>query len=107
MTVLQVASIVLLSIGAFFFVAGTVGLLRFPDVYNRLHAVTKVDNLGLGFVILALMLQADSALVIAKLALIWLLALGAAATAGYLVANSAARSGVAPVLAGDDPRSPS
>ena len=36
--------------GAFFFVAGTVGVLRFPDVYTRLHALTKSDGLGLGFV---------------------------------------------------------
>jgi multicomponent Na+:H+ antiporter subunit G len=34
--------------GAFFFLAGTVGLLRFPDTLTRLHALTKADNLGLG-----------------------------------------------------------
>ena len=33
--------------------AGTVGLLRFPDTLTRLHALTKVDNLGLGFIVLA------------------------------------------------------
>ena len=81
----------LLAVGGFFFAAGTIGLLRFPDVYSRLHAVTKVDNLGLGFVLLALMLQAGDWLAVAKLGLIWLLALATAATAGYLVANSAVR----------------
>jgi multicomponent Na+:H+ antiporter subunit G len=88
---LDAATVVLLAAGAFFFGAGTIGLLRFPDVYSRLHAVTKVDNLGLGFVLLALMLQAPDWLAVARLALIWLLALATAATAGYLVANSAAR----------------
>ncbi|HVL55907.1 MAG TPA: monovalent cation/H(+) antiporter subunit G [Burkholderiaceae bacterium] len=92
-------TVALLLAAAFFFAAGTVGLLRFPDVYNRLHAVTKVDNLGLGFVAVAMMLQAESWAAIAKLALIWLLALLAAATAGYLVANSARRIGVAGVTA--------
>lgn len=93
MSIVDVATLALLALGAFFFVAGTAGLLRFPDIYSRLHAVTKVDNLGLGFVVLALMLQAESWVAVAKLALVWLLALATAATAGYLVANSAARSG--------------
>ncbi len=57
MSALDVVSAVLLLAGGFFFLAGTVGLLRFPDVYTRLHALTKVDNLGLGFVVLALILS--------------------------------------------------
>jgi multicomponent Na+:H+ antiporter subunit G len=100
MNLADAVSIALLGVGAFFFAAGTAGLLRFPDVYSRLHAVTKVDNLGLGFVIMALMFQADSWLAVLKLGLIWLLALATAATAGYLVANSAARTGT-PAVVGD------
>ena len=46
-------AIPLLVAGAGFFVAGAVGLLRFPDVYTRLHALTKVDNLGLQSSVLA------------------------------------------------------
>ena len=46
--------------GAFFFLAGTVGLLRFPDSLTRLHALTKADNLGLGLIVLGLLPQADS-----------------------------------------------
>ncbi|MBQ0778926.1 MAG: monovalent cation/H(+) antiporter subunit G, partial [Pseudomonas sp.] len=38
----------LLLAGMFFFISGTLGVLRFPDVYSRLHAVTKADTLGLG-----------------------------------------------------------
>ena len=41
-------TIVAVCAGAFFFLAGTVGLLRFPDALSRLHALTKADNLGLG-----------------------------------------------------------
>jgi multicomponent Na+:H+ antiporter subunit G len=47
MNVLDLLSIVAVSAGAFFFLAGTVGLLRFPDSFTRLHALTKADNLGL------------------------------------------------------------
>ena len=44
-------SAALILAGMFFFVAGTVGLLRFPDFFTRLHALTKADNLGFGLVI--------------------------------------------------------
>ncbi len=96
MSALDLFSVALLAAGAFFFLAGTCGLLRFPDVYTRLHAVTKVDNLGLGFVVFALMLQADYFALVLRLALIWILALAASATASYLVANNALRNGVRP-----------
>jgi multicomponent Na+:H+ antiporter subunit G len=79
----------LVSVGALFFLAGTVGLLRFPDVFSRLHALTKADNTGLGFIVLALMVRTDSWLVRAKLLLIWLLVLGATATTCQLIARAA------------------
>ncbi|MCX7345653.1 MAG: monovalent cation/H(+) antiporter subunit G [Alphaproteobacteria bacterium] len=43
--------------GAILFMAGTIGLLRFPDQLTRLHALTKVDNLGLGLIVLGLLPQ--------------------------------------------------
>lgn len=91
-------SIGLVTVGVIFFFAGTVGMLRFPDVYTRLHAVTKADNLGLGMVVAGLMLPTETWPTIFKLALIWVLALLASATACYLVANSALRSGLRPLL---------
>lgn len=95
------ASLALLGLGVLFFVAGSVGLLRFPDVHSRMHALTKADNLGLGFITLALMLQSAGMSQALKLLLVWLLALVAAATAAQLVARSALvnRSGeAAPVI---------
>ena len=94
MNPVDILGMLLLAAGGFFFLAGTVGLLRFPDVYTRLHALTKVDNLGLGCVVLALILRADSLAVVFKLGLIWSLALLATATAGFLVARSARRHGI-------------
>ena len=93
MSALDWASAALLVAGAFFFLAGTAGLLRFPDVYTRLHALTKVDNLGLGLLALGLALRADSAALAAKLVLIWALVVVASASAAYLVANRARRKG--------------
>ena len=58
--------------GAILFMAGTLGLLRFPDTLTRLHALTKGDNLGLGLVVLGLMPQLGW-LAAAKLLAVWLL----------------------------------
>ena len=71
--------------GAFFFLAGTVGLLRFPDLFCRLHALTKADNLGLGMIVLGLLFQATSVAAGLKLILIWLLAILAGSSACYAI----------------------
>ncbi len=86
----------LLVAGAFFFFAGTVGLLRFPDVYSRLHALAKADNLGLGCVLLGLALQADSLAAAFKLLLIWPLVLAASACVSFAIARRAHALGVPP-----------
>ncbi len=93
MTLIEYVSSLLLVIGAFFFLAGTLGLLRFPDVYTRLHALTKADNIGLGFIVLGLSLQADSFAVVGKLLLIWLLVLLSGSSVAHLVAKSALQKG--------------
>lgn len=82
---LQALSVLLIVIGLFFFVAGTLGVLRFDSALNRLHAVTKADNLGLGFVIFGLALQAPDIFAVLKLFLIWLLVLVAAALLGHII----------------------
>lgn len=87
MALLNVLSIALLINGAFFFLAGTVGLLRFPDTHSRLHALSKADNLGLGFTVLGLILQEGSWIGSFKLLLIWFLALVASAGTCFLIAN--------------------
>lgn len=86
--------------GAAFFLAGTVGLLRFPDAHSRLHAVTKADNLGLGLIVGGLVLQAESVAVAAKLFLLWVAVLLSSATAAYLIGAAALRPGAE----GDDVR---
>jgi multicomponent Na+:H+ antiporter subunit G len=79
--------VVTVSVGVLFFVAGTLGLLRFPDRLTRLHALTKADNLGLGLVVLGLMARADGPLAAMKLATVWLLLLLTSATLGQLIAG--------------------
>ncbi len=85
---------VLIILGGIFFFAGTLGLLRFPDVYTRLHAITKADNVGLGLIVLGLVVQAESGFIAGKLLLIWLLALFAGASVCHLIARHALHGGI-------------
>lgn len=87
--VLHALSWLLLVGGAFFFVAGTAGLLRFPDIYARLHAVTKADTLGLGLIVLGLCLRADGWQPVFTMLLIWVLVMVSGATACQLLARYA------------------
>lgn len=96
MIVLDALTGVLLAAAVFFFVSGTVGLLRFPDLYTRLHALTKADNIGLGLTVLALMLQAEGWTDVFKLALIWLFVLAASSLGCFLVGSEAWRWGWQP-----------
>jgi multicomponent Na+:H+ antiporter subunit G len=90
-TLLDLFSIAAISAGAFFFFAGTVGLLRFPDALTRMHALAKADNVGLGLVALGLIPRADSALSAFKLILVWALVLLSAAATTQLIGRALRR----------------
>jgi len=94
MGLIDYLSTILLIAGGIFFLAGTVGLLRFPDVYTRLHALTKADNVGLGLVVAGLVVQAESWAAAGKLVLIWLLVLLAGASISYLIGSGALQRGI-------------
>jgi multicomponent Na+:H+ antiporter subunit G len=83
-------------LGAVFFLAGTAGLLRFPDIFTRLHALTKADNVGLGLVAAAVAVQSGSWFTALKLLLIWLLVMVSSSTVCHLVARRALRDGTQP-----------
>ena len=52
-TVTELVIVALLVVGTFFLAVGTIGLLRLPDVYNRMHATTKATTLGAASIFLA------------------------------------------------------
>ena len=90
-TLLDLFSIAAISAGAFFFFAGTVGLLRFPDALTRMHALAKADNVGLGLVALGLIPRADSALSALKLIVIWALVMLSGAATSQLIGRALRR----------------
>jgi multicomponent Na+:H+ antiporter subunit G len=94
MTLSNLATAALVLLGLFFFLAGTVGILRFPDIYSRLHALTKADNLGLGLIAAGLAIQAQGWGTRLQLLLIWLLAIASAAAVCHLLARTSLEEGV-------------
>ena len=86
---LDLAAAVLIALGAGFFVAGTLGLLRFPDIHCRLHALTKADGLGLGLIALGVALLLATPGAVLRIMLIWFLVALASATCGHLIARYA------------------
>src|ERR1700752_3631143 len=91
--VLDIFTVSALSAGAFFFLAGTGGLLRFPDTLTRLHALTKVDNLGLGLIVDGLLPQVDGLLSALKLLSVWILVQLSGAIVSQLIAQGTQRPG--------------
>ena len=85
--ILNIFTVVTVSAGALFFLAGTVGLLRFPDTLTRLHALTKVDNLGLGLVVLGLLPLTNGAVGGLKLISVWLFVQISGAVATQIIAR--------------------
>lgn len=82
--------------GAIFFFAGSLGLVRFADLYARLHALTKADNLGLGLICLGLACQAPSLAAALKVLLVWSLVLIASGIGATLIASTALACGLRP-----------
>jgi len=85
-TAIALVTVVAVSAGAIFFLAGTIGLIRFPDAPCRLHALTKADNLGLGLIVLGLLPQVGTLAEALKLVCIWLLVLFSGAIVTQLIA---------------------
>ena len=53
MTILEIASIVLMVVGAAFCLFAAIGIVRMPDVFTRMQAATKAGTLGVGCLFLA------------------------------------------------------
>ncbi|WP_125780219.1 cation:proton antiporter [Pseudoalteromonas rubra] len=87
MTLFDWYSLVMVTLGVFFFVAGCVGLWRFPDELSKLHALTKADNLGLGFIVLGVVPQVGEVADAIQLLVIWVAVMLAGAVSCYLLAS--------------------
>lgn len=84
---LRLFSCVPLVAGVLLFATGAIGLLRFPDLYSRLHAVAAVDSAAYGLLTLGLALRAESWQAVLLLLATWMLVMISSATNRHLLAR--------------------
>lgn len=95
-TIVNIVSGLSLGLGALLLISGSVGLLRFPDFYTRMHAAGVTDTLAAGLTIFGLMLLAGWNIVLIKLILILLFILLTGPTASHALAKAAQHGGLKP-----------
>ena len=88
---IDVLALLVIFSGLFFFLSGSIGLLRLPDIFSRLHALAKADNIGLAFIALGVIILEPDILNNIKIVIIWLLVMAASAISSHLVARYALR----------------
>ncbi|MDX1519633.1 MAG: monovalent cation/H(+) antiporter subunit G [Gammaproteobacteria bacterium] len=94
--VVNVISYFLLVTGAFFVITGTMGVIRLPDFYTRLHAASLVETLGCILIVTGLIIQAGLSLISVKLLLVIGLILFTSPVATHALAKAATHGGVMP-----------
>jgi len=99
--IIDIITWILISAGVFFSLVGAIALIRFPDVYSRLHATTKLDTLGLGLLLSGLIVYDGFSIASAKLLFIIFFMFLTSPTAAHALARAAYKSGIK--LWGKDP----
>ena len=96
--IVDVLSWICLLGGGIFLLIGALGVLRLPDFYTRLHAVSICDTLGAGLVLVGLMLQGGLSLVTVKLLLMFYFMMFTGPTAVHALAEAALQGKLKPVV---------
>ena len=96
---IDILSWIILVAGAFFYLVGAIGLVRMPDVFSRMHAVSVSETLGMGLLLLGMVLQAGISLVAVKLVIIFLVLMIVSPVSSHALARAALHDGELPLLA--------
>lgn len=94
--ILDILSWVTISVGCILGIIGGIGLIRFPDLYTRLHAAGITDTLCAALILLGLGLQSGLSFESVKLFLIYAFLFFTSPTSSYSLGNGAWQSGVKP-----------
>jgi len=98
--VLDILTWALMLGGCFFILITGFGLIRFPDLYTRIHAGGMADTLATFLIFGGLALQADDWLVVVKLLMIVAFLFFTSPTATYALAQASFVAGLKPVVDG-------
>lgn len=99
---LDIFSWLLLVSGGVFVIISTIGMLRFPDFFTRLHAASIADTLGSMLIIAGLILQVGFDFIAIKLLLIFFFVLFTTPTAAHALAKAALHGNLRPRLSHDE-----
>ena len=91
----DVIGYILIAVGILFNIFGCVGLVRFPDVYNRLQAATKCVTLGTVLLLTGVAVASGTGALAAKAIVCAVFILATSPTAAHAIAKGAYASGVA------------
>lgn len=89
-------------LGAFFVLTAAIGLVRFPDLYSRLHASSKLVSLGSAGIFLGVALGFSDSAALTRLIAVLLFQFLTTPLAAYLIAQAAYLRGLPPKLDGPD-----
>jgi multicomponent Na+:H+ antiporter subunit G len=84
----------IIAIGVLFNLLGCVGMVRFPDIYNRLQAGTKCVTLGVCLILIGTIVMADASPMRLKALLCVVFILISSPTAAHALARAARNSGI-------------
>jgi multicomponent Na+:H+ antiporter subunit G len=91
-----IAAILILG-GSAFVILGAVGIIRMPDVFTRLHAVSLSDTIGASLILLGLAVESGLNLVTARLVLLVLFLVFAGPMATHAVIRAALHAKLKPI----------
>lgn len=99
---MSTAGSVLIGLGFAFMVITALGMVRLPDFFSRVHAVSKSETLGIALVLLGIILHEGATLVSLKLGLILVFVAIANPVGAHLLTRAALRTGQMPWRRGDE-----
>lgn len=86
----------LVVMGTLLTLLGSIGVLRFPDVYTRIHSASLTDTGGATLILLGLGLTSGLTLETLKLAFVWIFVMLTTPAAANALANAAFSAGHTP-----------
>lgn len=92
--ILEYLTIFFLVSGAFFMFIAALGVVRFPDLYTRMHAASKSISLGIGCLLMGAILYFGGLLVILKAIAVMLFIFLTMPIASQMISRAAYRRGV-------------
>ena len=96
-----ILSVIFMLGGIFFFTTATIGILRFPDFFTRLHATGKGDTLAVLLCLIGLAIYEGFSLTALKIVFIAVFMALAQPTATHAISKAALRGGVQPCMKGE------